>query len=112
MIFKDKNGTNVFTSFESPEEMDLYYSLRDYLNKAGVEFNTVLLHRYCKLNFQWIDLFKKNPKHYLLDKFATHLQQLEDSLCLNPKSLLAYKKDKTLTAAKQMKIREQIQKDK
>lgn len=95
-----------FTSFSSGPEAGLFYSLRDYLNQAGVlnSANYPLLHRYCKLQFELIELFKNNGKPYIVDKYAKTIGELEKQLCLTPAAMLKFQKDKVLMQAKQSKL--------
>lgn len=104
MIYKKESY--IHTSFDSNEEAELYYSLKNYLMSAGVwdSINIIQLHRYCKLQFAFIKLFNNNPSHYMCDKYASHLSKLEEELLLTPKSMLAYKKDIVLKKAKEQKI--------
>lgn len=48
---------------------------------------------------------QEKPRHYMCDKMAGHLQELEKELCLTPASMQKYKKDKVLIQAKQQKIK-------
>jgi len=107
MIYKFENEQVGFDSFGSEEEREYYYCLKQYLIDAGVWdiVSAQLLKRYTKMHFEWIKLFKQDSKHFMLDKYASHLQNLEEKLLLNQKDLLNYKKNQVLMQAKQNKLK-------
>jgi len=96
--------------FDSQAEEEYYCALKEYLQDSGVwEFvRPELLVRYVKMHFMWFKLATQSKKHYMLDKYASHLAQLEEDLLLNPKSMLEYQKSKTLMLAKQQKMKNTI----
>lgn len=106
MIYKFKNEVGI-DSFSCEEEREYYYCLKNYLIEAGVwhVVSANLLHRYTKMHFEWIKLFKQDSKHFMIDKYASHLQNLEEKLLLTPKDLLIYKKNQVLMQAKQNKLK-------
>ena len=102
----DSGHIAVCSCFATVGEADLYYATKDYLWRAEVWDSSMIsqLHRYVRLQYEFLELLKKNPKHYMIDKYSTHLQELEKELCLTPKSMLEYKKNKVLMMAKQQKL--------
>lgn len=93
--------------FDTQAEEEYYNALKEYLQDADVwQFvRPELLLRYVKMHFAWFKLATQKKTHYMLDKYAQHLEQMEKDLLLNPVSMLEYQKSKTLMLAKQEKLK-------
>lgn len=97
-----KNNNCIVDAINTGSELELYFNTKKYLQNAGVwtdEYTHILV-RYVKMQSQYAELVKQKSTHYLIDKLAGHLSRLEEDLCLTPKSMLAYKKDRILMQAK------------